>query len=89
MLLLDNQYTVKIFCNNKIVTRVWRKDDSMIVKVNGGSIKATHKYYVEGYGITSHAMWTNYFLDDQIYKVQETTMYQDTKSEMIFIYDYS
>ena len=50
MLIPDNKYTVDLFCNNNIFTKVWKTYESMTVKINGGSINTTHKSYVKGYG---------------------------------------
>ena len=50
MLILNNQSTVDLICNKKLVTRVWNSYESMKVKGNGGAINTTHKAYVKGYG---------------------------------------
>ena len=49
MLLLDNKYTVDLFCNKRLVIRFWKTDESMTVKGNVGTIKTNYKAYVKGY----------------------------------------
>jgi hypothetical protein len=50
MTLLDNQSAVDLFCNRKLVSRVWRTEDSMTVHGNGGALTTQHKAHVKNYG---------------------------------------
>ena len=50
MLILDNKYTVDLLCNKMLVTKVWTTDESMTVRGNDRTIKATRKSYVKRYG---------------------------------------
>ena len=50
MLLLDSCSTVDLFCNKKLVTKIWESKNSMTVKGNGGDLKTHKKAYVENYG---------------------------------------
>ena len=50
LILLDNQVTVDLFCNNKLVTKTWTTDKSMTVYGNGGQITTNMKANVRGYG---------------------------------------
>ena len=48
MLIRDNQSTVNLFFQNKLVARVWTTDEYMSVKVNYVAIKTSLKSYVKG-----------------------------------------
>ena len=50
MLLLENQSTVKLFCNKRFVTIVWTTNYSITVKGNGETAKTTRKPYIKVYG---------------------------------------
>jgi hypothetical protein len=50
MILLDNQSTVDLFCNRKLVSRVWETKESMTVHGNGGTLSTKMKAHVTNYG---------------------------------------
>ena len=50
IMLLDNQYTVYLFCNKRLVKIFCTIDESMTVKGNGVTINTAYKAYVKGYG---------------------------------------
>ena len=50
MILLDCQSTVDLFCNRKLVSRVWESAKPMTVHGNGGNLTTNLKAHVTNYG---------------------------------------
>ena len=49
-ILLDNQSTVDAWCNKNLVQDIWKSNETMILRSNGGTITTNTKARVKGYG---------------------------------------
>ena len=49
VILVDSQYTMDIFCNAKLVGKIYQVRKNMYLMSNGGKMFITHKAYVTGY----------------------------------------
>ena len=50
LILLDNQSMVNIFCNHKLVMKVWMTQDLMTMKGNGSMLTTNKKAHLKNYG---------------------------------------
>ena len=49
IILLDSQSTMDLFCNQALVTEIYKSSSSMRLKSNGGTMVVTHKEKMAGY----------------------------------------
>jgi hypothetical protein len=50
MILLDNQSTTDLFCNRRLVSKVWTCKESMTIEGNGGTLTTNQKALIKNYG---------------------------------------
>ena len=87
IILLDNQSTMSLFCNRKLVANVQDADEPLTLQSNGGSMKV---YQVEDIGKDQSPLWfsnkaiTNILLLKEV--IKQYRVKYDSADEAFFVY---